>query len=101
MKFQLLIILLFLKICSGNSQTIPLEIPVYSPVQLQEDFTVLKGALEDIHPGLYWYTSKNEMDSIFEHVYSTLTTATDELSYFRKLAPIISNVGIHQNKKLK
>ena len=36
---------------------------LYSPEALQEDFTIFRGALEESHGGLYWYTPKEEFDT--------------------------------------
>lgn len=37
----------------------------YSPQQLQKDYTIYQETLEQAHPGLYWYTSKDNMDMYF------------------------------------
>ena len=37
----------------------------FSPQQLQKDYTVYQTILEQHHPGLYWYTSKDSMDQYF------------------------------------
>jgi len=92
MKIRLFAIFIFLGVGIAQAQIIPQGIPVYEPNQLQKDFSILRGALEDFHAGLYRYTPKNEMDSIFDSVYLSLNTKMDELSYFRKLASIISNI---------
>jgi hypothetical protein len=41
-------------------------LPPYSANQLMEDFNILESALEKLHPGLYRYHTKEEMDSIFD-----------------------------------
>ena len=38
----------------------------YSPQRLEKDYSVYQQILEDAHPGLYWYTSKDSMDHYFE-----------------------------------
>lgn len=38
-----------------------------SPAKLTEDFNICKRALLEIHPGLYRYSSKDQIDSIFNH----------------------------------
>lgn len=43
------------------------QLPKISADKLIEDFTVLKKALLEIHPGLYRYNTKSQMDSIFNH----------------------------------
>jgi hypothetical protein len=49
----------------------------YSPEQLHRDYTVYRDLLEEAHPGLYWYTSKDSMDYYFkwgeEHLRDSLT----------------------------
>lgn len=38
----------------------------YAPEQLQKDYAVYRSLLEDHHPGLYWYNSRDSMDHYFE-----------------------------------
>ena len=38
----------------------------YSPEELNKDYAIFRGALEESHPGIYWYTPKNEMDNYFD-----------------------------------
>ena len=35
------------------------------PSRLQKDYSIYQQILEDAHPGLYWYTSKDSMDHYF------------------------------------
>src|SRR5262245_39335248 len=37
----------------------------YTPERLAKDYSVFRGALEESHPGIYWYTPKEEMDNYF------------------------------------
>ncbi len=43
------------------------RLPNISAEKLSEDFAVLKKALLAIHPGLYRYKTRGEMDSVFDH----------------------------------
>ena len=38
----------------------------FSVEQLRQDFTLLRGALEEAHPSLYWFTAKDELDHAFQ-----------------------------------
>ncbi|HEX7905889.1 MAG TPA: S41 family peptidase [Chitinophagaceae bacterium] len=38
----------------------------YSPEQLQKDYSLYQDILEEYHPSLYWYTSKDSMDHFFK-----------------------------------
>ena len=65
---------------------------VFTPEELKEDFEVFRGSIEEMHPGVYWYTSKQELDQAFDLVEQSLTSPLTEIEYFRLLAPIISKV---------
>jgi hypothetical protein len=49
----------------------------YSLQQVQKDYSVYETLLEEHHPGLYWYTSKDSMDYYFkwgqEHLKDSMT----------------------------
>lgn len=64
-----------------------------SPSQLQEDFKVFRGSLEDFHPGLYWYRTPQEVNQLFDSIQATLTTPMTDKEFIRKLAPIVSFIG--------
>jgi C-terminal processing protease CtpA/Prc len=65
----------------------------YSIESLRQDFSILRGALEHSHPGIYWYHSKAEMDNSFDAAYQSLDHEMTELEYFQIIAPIISGIG--------
>ncbi|MCI0470765.1 MAG: hypothetical protein L0Y73_03810, partial [Candidatus Aminicenantes bacterium] len=45
----------------------------YTAEQLREDFQLLRTALEEAHGGLYFYTSKEEMDRCLDAIKEKLT----------------------------
>lgn len=53
-----------------------------SPTQLKEDITVLRKALEKYHPGLYWYTSKNEFALIWDSLNAKIKEPMTEEDFF-------------------
>ena len=66
-----------------------LQIPVfaqtdslYSQEHLKEDFRIYRQALEEAHPGLYWYRTKFEMDSIFETASAAVGNSMTEREFF-------------------
>lgn len=65
----------------------------YSINSLQQDFELLRGALEESHAGIYWYRTKAEMDKAFNTAYQSLDHEMTELEYYRILAPLISKIG--------
>lgn len=65
----------------------------YSPVQLEKDYAVFRGALEESHPGIYWYTPKNEMDSYFDWGKKQLTDSLNEEGFRKVLSYVISKIN--------
>jgi len=65
----------------------------YTAEQLQEDFTLLRTALEEAHAGLYFYTPKKEMDNLFDHLFAGLDHPMTELEYYGYLAPLIAEIN--------
>lgn len=65
---------------------------IYKAGQLQQDFKILRNALEEGHAGLYRYTPKAEMDEHFESVEKNLDRSMTELEFFRLLAPLIAHI---------
>jgi Peptidase family S41 len=66
---------------------------VYTPAELKQDFTILKAALQEAHPGLYRYNSKETIDNLFNAVQQKLNTGMTELEFYRLVAPLLSAIG--------
>jgi hypothetical protein len=60
--------------------------------QLMEDLEFLKASLEGIHPGLYWYTSKEKLDKEFNLVKQKLKTGGTESDFFELLCALIEQI---------
>src|SRR6188474_472373 len=65
----------------------------YSPEQLNKDYTIFRGALEESHPGIYWYTSKDEMDSYFDWGKSQIKDSLNEEDFRKVLSYVISKIN--------
>ena len=50
----------------------------YSKTELQSDFLFLKKVLEKKHPSLYWYTSKDSIDTKFSQQYELIKDSMTE-----------------------
>ncbi len=66
--------------------------PVFSPVQLAEDYQVFCSALREAHAGLYRYTSRAEMDALLAKGAAGIRKSMSELEFFRFLSPILANI---------
>ena len=65
----------------------------YSPAQLQKDYNIFETMLEQSHPGLYWYTSKDSMDMYFSKYYNAIGDSMTEQQFtWHILAPLIDKI---------
>jgi hypothetical protein len=65
----------------------------YSPEQLNKDYAIFRGALEESHPGIYWYTPKNEMDSYFDWGKGQIKDSLNEEDFRKVLSYVISKIN--------
>ncbi|NJO25164.1 MAG: hypothetical protein HC867_04340 [Bacteroidia bacterium] len=56
--------LLVLSACGINKSSFYPE-KKYAPEKLKEDYRIFREMVEEVHPGAYWYRSKEEMEKIF------------------------------------
>jgi len=63
----------FLLSCSDNKNVViyPDIHYKYGKEELLEDFTVLRTALEEAHPGIYRYKSKSKINALFDSLFSS------------------------------
>jgi len=65
----------------------------YSVGRLQEDYSLLRNILEQKHPSLYWYTSKDSMDMYFDKYYSSITDSMTEQQFgWKIIAPVTDKI---------
>lgn len=64
----------------------------YSVPQLQADFGFLRRALEEAHPGLYWYTPKDSLDRCFARTAAALNHPMTEAEYWRLLQALVARI---------
>lgn len=58
------LIIIFASCSTGKSAFNPNK--KYSPEELQKDYSIFQDILQQSHPGLYWYTSKDSMNYFFQ-----------------------------------
>jgi len=64
----------------------------FSPEQLQKDYSVYRQTLEEAHPGLYWYTSKDSMDYYFRKGEAQLKDSLTEPEFRKVLSYVTSKI---------
>lgn len=94
MKTPILFILfiLFLTSC-GVSKSSFSPNKKYSPEQLQKDYSIYQTMLEETHPGLYWYSSKDSMDEYFRYGARQLTDSMTEPQFKNVLTYVTAKIN--------
>ena len=65
----------------------------YSPEKLQKDYAVYQQILEEAHPGLYWYQSKDSMDYYFHWGKEQLKDSLTETDFRKVLAYVTAKIN--------
>lgn len=63
----------------------------YSPDEVQADIEYLREQLETYHPGRYRYTSKEDMEALFEE--AKQSTGLNDMGIYRRVNYLLSKVG--------
>ena len=64
----------------------------HSPEELKQDLSILKKALSEAHPGLYWYISEAQLDSVFNNVADKIKTPLTSPEFYRLAAPAVTRL---------
>ncbi|MDP4244347.1 MAG: S41 family peptidase [Bacteroidota bacterium] len=64
----------------------------YSPEQLRGDYTLFRNILEDMHPSLYWYCTRDSMNYYFARGYARLNDSMTEPQFRSVLSFVISRI---------
>jgi len=65
----------------------------YSLQQVEKDYSVYQSVLEEHHPGLYWYTSKDSMDYYFNWGKQHLKDAMTEPEFRKVLTYVTAKIN--------
>lgn len=64
----------------------------HAPQDLKNDLQIIKYSLEQAHPGVYWYISKENLDFKFDSVKNLITDSMSSINFYRMVAPVVSAV---------
>ncbi len=70
----------------GNGQCDAGQPTIYTPGELQEDYAVLRKALETTYPSLYRFTDRSFMDKYLDDAYRSLDKPETEAEFYRLVA---------------
>jgi hypothetical protein len=81
----------------GESKVATLQAPaatddMIETEKLRADFRIARQALEEGHAGIYRYTSRNELDRIFNQAEKSLNKPMSMLAFYRILAPAVAAI---------
>jgi hypothetical protein len=62
------------------------------PEKLKEDVDYAYSKLQQMHPQLYWYISKQELDRKFDSLKGTINESLTPLQFYFKLQPVIADI---------
>ncbi|HEX2845003.1 MAG TPA: S41 family peptidase, partial [Chitinophagaceae bacterium] len=65
----------------------------YPPEVLQKDYAIYRQTLEEAHPGLYWYTSKDSMDYYFDKGFQQLNDSLTEPEFRKILSYVTAKIN--------
>ncbi|WP_297984260.1 S41 family peptidase [uncultured Chryseobacterium sp.] len=63
-----------------------------APEKLRADVDYTYKNLQELHPNLYWYISKESLDKKFDSLKTTINKPLNPSDFFEKLAPVISDI---------
>jgi hypothetical protein len=87
---QVLFIVFIISGCTVSKKFNPNK--KYGPQQLQQDYTLFRNILEESHPSLYWYTSKDSVDYFFEKGKSMFKDSLTEAKFRNVLSYVIAKI---------
>lgn len=87
----LLFCFLFTACISVKNHNARLDVLI-APEKLREDVDFANRKLQQLHPNLYWYISKQQLDYKFDSLKATISQPLKPNDFYQKLAPIIADV---------
>lgn len=64
----------------------------FSPEEIRADMAFLKKRFEKIHPGMYYYMSREAYNQKYDSLYNTINQPLSYLETFRVLSQLVTNV---------
>ncbi|NVK52836.1 MAG: hypothetical protein HWD85_07860 [Flavobacteriaceae bacterium] len=99
-KIKVLIVILFCSITliycqdhSSKKEKSTTKETTFTKQALVNDFKVFRESLEEMHPGLYMYNSKEEMNTIFENASKSILENMTGHEFSKILMRVVSKIG--------
>jgi hypothetical protein len=63
---------------------------IFSPNKLREDLDFLFKTIEEVHPNMYAYTSKESFSKLRDQLYSQSSKPMSRLEFYKAIAPVVA-----------
>ncbi|MEO8150376.1 MAG: S41 family peptidase [Bacteroidia bacterium] len=70
----------------------------YTIEELKTDFNIFRAALEEAHPGIYRYSSKSKMDSVFSAAEVSIDKPMNEREFKILISKVVNQIGCGHTK---
>ncbi|OCA79831.1 peptidase S41 [Chryseobacterium contaminans] len=91
-KYSVIFILAMLSSCASIKRHNEQRASCIPPEQLKEDVDFAYSKLQQMHPQLYWYIPKKELDHKFDSLKQTINEPLTPLQFYFKLQPVIAGI---------
>ncbi len=68
----------------------PATAQILTPDQTRNDLSFLKRRLDQLHPGMGYYTPRPQIEQLYDSLYNCLTAPVDYLPFYRHLSPLVT-----------
>lgn len=68
----------------------PVLAQLLTTTDTHEDLQFLKRKLDQLHPGMGYYTPKARMEQLYDSLYNTLTTPVNYLTFYHRVSPLVT-----------
>jgi hypothetical protein len=93
MKLSFIVFLSVLLVSCGVNRSSFDPNKKYSPQQLEKDYSIFQNLLQESHPGLYWYTSKDSMDHYFDWGEQQIKDSLTEPQFKKVLSYVLAKMN--------
>ncbi len=91
-KLLLTLLTLFLFACASHDKQNKYYYSKIEPSKLKKDVAYVQKQLVKMHPDLYWYISKEDLNKKFDSLSKTLNEPFTPNEFFFKISPIVASV---------
>lgn len=91
-NYSVIFLLVILSSCASIRKHNEQRASCIPPEQLKEDIDYAYSKLQQMHPQLYWYIPKQELELKFDSLKKTITEPLTPLQFYFKLQPVIAGI---------